>query len=393
MLHYTTSPLYAQVLFKNFFKISHQNTHAQLTNRTIESIIKYIVKWGGVVLADFITDEDYRAQIDKAAGNAFLFFGSEDYLKTAAVRATREALCPDPSTAFFNDIVIEATDYTDERLLDIMAAPPMMTDARLIVLRGFDFTAIKAAELEGLLETLALIRKYDYNCIIIEVAADLIDEGFLPKKPSAILKKIAKTVTPVRFVAPTGARLSRWVGKHFAHRGVTAEPAICTAFVEYAGNTMFILVNEIEKLAAYVRAHGRSTLTMEDIRTVTVPATLPDAFALSNAILEGDGEAALAALAVMRFERVEPTVILGEISRIFAEMQSARVLFDAGKNVTEVAAVLKIHEYKARLLSKALAKISPTRLSRVIALAAKTDLSLKRSSGDYSLIETLITAI
>ena len=344
-------------------------------------------------MADFITDEAYRAQIADATGNAFLFFGSEDYLKAAAVRATREALCPDPSMAFFNDIIIDATDYTDDKLLDTMAAPPMMTDARLIVLRGFDFTAIKTAELDGLLETLALVKEYDYNCIIIEVAADLIDEGYLPKKPSAILKKISKTVTPVRFEAPTGARLARWVGKHFAHHGVTAEPAVCTAFVEYAGNTMFVLSNEVEKLAAYVKAQGRNTVTKDDIRTVTVPATLPDAFALSNAILEGNGEAALAALAVMKFERVEPTVILSEISRTFADMQSARVLFNAGKNVAEVAAVLKTHEYKTRLISKALAKTSPTRLARVIALAARTDQALKRSSGDYSLIEALIAAI
>ncbi|MBQ3064537.1 MAG: DNA polymerase III subunit delta [Clostridia bacterium] len=344
-------------------------------------------------MADFITDEDYRAGLSSAVGNAFLFFGSEDYLKAAAVRATREALCPDPSMAFFNDIVIDATDYTDEKLLDTMAAPPMMTDARLIVLRGFDFTTIKASELDGLLETLALVKEYDYNCIIIEVAADLIDEGYLPKKPSAILKKIAKSATPVRFEAPTGARLARWVGKHFAHHGVAADPAVCTAFVEYAGNTMFVLANEVEKLSAYVKAHGKAAVTIEDIRTVTVPATLPDAFALSNAILAGDGKAALDALAVMKFERVEPTVILGEISRTFTEMQCARVLFDAGKNVAEVAAVLKLHEYKARLLSKALAKISPARLARVIALAASTDLALKRSAGDYSLIETLIAAI
>ena len=349
-------------------------------------------------MADFITDEAYRAGISDAVGNAFLFFGSEDYLKAAAVRATREALCPDASTAFFNDIVLDATTYTNEQLLDTMAAPPMMADARLILLRGFDFTAIKAAELDSLLETLALVKDYDYNCIIIEVAADLIDEGYLPSRPSAILKRIARVATPVRFEAPTGARLARWAGKHFAHHGVAAEPAVCTALIAYAGNTMFVLANEIEKLCAYVKAHGRSTVTAEDIRTVTVPAALPDAFALSNAILEGNGEAALAALAVMRFERVEPTVIMGEISRTFAEMQCARVLFDAGKNVTEVTAILnskgiRLHEYKVKLISKALAKTSPTRLARVIALAAKTDRALKLSSGDYSLIETLIAAI
>ena len=355
-------------------------------------------------MADFITDEAYRAGLDQAPGNAFLFFGSEDYLKAAAVRATREKLCPDPSMAFFNDIIIDATDYSDEKLLDTMAAPPMMTDARLILLRGFDFTTLRGAELDGLLETLAQVKEYDYNCIIIEVAADLIDEGYLPKSPSPILKKIAKTVTPVRFEAPTGARLARWAGKHFAHHGVTADQAVCAALIEYAGNTMFVLANEIEKLSAYVKAHGKTTVTVEDIRTVTVPAILPDAFALSNAILEGNGEAALAALAVMKFERVEPTIILGEISRTFTAMQIARVLFDAGKDVGEVTALLNAHkikfpEFKVRMLSKQLAKTSPTRLARILELAAQTDTALKTStvarpqSYYYSLIESLIAAI
>ena len=47
-----------------------------------------------------IKDEEYRKNIAKAPGRAFLFFGEEDYLKAAAVRETRAHLCPDPAMAF-----------------------------------------------------------------------------------------------------------------------------------------------------------------------------------------------------------------------------------------------------------------------------------------------------
>ena len=340
-----------------------------------------------------IRDEEYRKNIAKAPGRAFLFFGEEDYLKAAAVRETRAHLCPDPAMAFFNDVTIDFTDYTPDRLLDAMAAPPMMTDARLIVLRGFDFHTMKSSEVDALIEILSQLEEYDFNCIILSVAAGLIDEGFLPKKPSTVFKKLTEVTTPVEFVAPTDARLARWASKHFAHYGVAAAPEVCTALIAHAGKTMFVLANEIEKLACYVKEHGRTEVAVSDIQTVAVPAMLPDAFALSNAILAGDGRAALDALAVLKFERVEPTVILGEIARIFSELQGVQVLLEAGKSNKEISAVLKMHEYKVGLLAKSLARTGPQRLARVIALVAKTDLALKSSYADYDPIEQLICAL
>ena len=198
---------------------------------------------------------------------------------------------------------------------------------------------------------------------------------------------------PVQFTPPTDARLARWAAKHFAHRGVTAAPEVCTALVDFAGKTMFVLANEIEKIAAYVLENGRSEVTVADIRKVAVPAILPDAFALSNAILEGNARAALEALGVMKFQRVEPTVILGEIARIFADLQGVRVLLDAGKSAKEVATVLKIHEFKVGILARSLSRTTPARFARIVDLVAKTDVMLKNTYADYSPIERLIAAL
>lgn len=341
-----------------------------------------------------MTEEEFRKSLSAVTGRAFVFFGQEDYLKAAAVKAAREQLCPDPALAFFNDVTIDATDYTAAKLLDAMAPPPMMSDARLIVLRGFNLNALKAGELEGLLDALSALSEYDFNCIILYVAADLFDVGRLPKSPSALFKKIAAVATPVEFTPPSGARLARWVGRHFVHHGVSAPPLVCNELIARTGGSMFVLANEVEKLCAFVKSAGRAEVSVEDVEAVASHATLSGAFALSNAILNGNAEAALEALAVMRFERVKPEVVLGEISNTLYDLVTLRVLFDAGRSEQEAAATLRMHAFRVALYRKALARISDARLRRVIALAAEADLELKRSSTkDYAPIEKLICAL
>ncbi|MBQ8357698.1 MAG: DNA polymerase III subunit delta [Clostridia bacterium] len=340
-----------------------------------------------------ISESEYRKLIGKTAGRAFLFFGEEDYLKSYDIKATREKICPDPSFAVFNDITIDALDFTPDKLLDVMTPPPMMADERLIVIRGLDFTAMKAGDTEALVEALALLSEYDYNTVILHVAAGLIDEGYLPKRPSTVLKKLGEVATPVHFQASSDRQLAAWAGKHFAHLGVTVDPADCAYLVAFAGKSMFLLANEIEKVAYYVLAKGQNHATSEDIRTVAVAAVDTDAFALSNAILAGRTAEALDALSVLKFERTEPTVIMGELSRTLCDMQAVRLFLDAGKSIKEVAAALKLHEYKAGLLAKAVAKTDAARLSRAVELCTVADAAVKRSSGDYTAIEKLICSL
>jgi len=349
---------------------------------------------GARAVFDVITEGDYRKQVDRVAGRAFLFFGEEDYLKKAAVALTREKLCPDPAFAAFNDVTLDALDFTPDKLLDAMTPPPMMADARLIVLRGFDFTAMKQQEIDDLVEVLALLPEYDYNTVIVTVSAGLIDEGFLPKSPGKVLKKLAEVAVPVRFVSPADAKLASWVVRHFAHCGVTVGADVPAALIDYCGKSMFVLANEIEKLAFYALQNGRKTVTSADVPVVAAPASTPDAFALSNAVLAGRSAEALEALYLMKFRRIEPTVVLGEIARTFGDMQNVRLLSDAGKSQAEIAADLHLHAYKVGLILRAVSRTDAARISRAVALAAEADAALKRmGAADYAPIEKLICAL
>ena len=346
---------------------------------------------------EIITNEQYQKLLPSdVGGRAFLFYGEEDYLKAAAVRATTAALCPDESMAFFNSVKICFEDYTAEKLLDAMSAPPMMTDSKLVVLSGFNFNGMRADVFSSVVAPLGALAEYDYCTVLITVPAEMIDEGYSAKKPSPVLKKLAEVATPVKFETPTGARLVRWVGKHFAHHGVLADSAVCTALIDCVGGTMCTLANEIDKLSCFVKAKGASAVTAADIAAVSSKMEGMDTFALSNAILAGNSQKALDVLSVLRFERVEPVIVLAELARIFDDLQATHVLLAAGKSNKEIATLLRLHQFRADLLVRAAARLDTARLARVSELAFRVDFLLKNVKDmpkDYTLVEKLVCAI
>lgn len=340
-----------------------------------------------------ITESDFR-KLKTTAGRAFLFYGEEDYLKTHAIKTTRERICPDPSFAFFNDITLDVLDFTPDKLLDAMTPPPMMTEEKLIVIRGLNFNTMKPTETDALCEALALLPEYDYNTVILHVASESIDEGYSVKRPSTIIKKLSETVTPVYFQSPGDARLATWAGKHFAHLGVTVSPADCAVLVSHVGKSMYMLANEIEKVAYYVLENGRKLATSEDILLVTVRGIDMEAFALSNAILDGKTAGALEALSVMKFERTKPEFIMGELSTTLCNMLAVRHYVDGGKSIKEISKLLGgMHEYKVELLMKAVRNVPVTRLSRAVELCAEADAAIKNRSSEYEAIEKLICSL
>jgi len=341
---------------------------------------------------EIIKEDVFRRQIKSGLCGGYLFFGEEDYLKAHALRTAREALCPDPSFAFFNDMRIDAPDYSAQGLLDALMPLPIMSDQKLVSVTNLYLSSLKASELDDLCDALATLGEYDYNVLILCVPADGMDEGSLPKRPSALLKRLSQYLTPVRFESISPARLCSWAGKHFAHSGVQASGEACAFLVRYCGTSMYTLASEIEKLCAYVLSHGRQTVSEADIRHVCIPQINDDAFGLANAILDGKYDEALSALSVMKFRRVEPVVILGEVSRVCCDLLCVKLLLDEGHSQAEIASILKMNEYRLRIYAAAAAAKTRKRLERAIALCRNADTTVKGGSG-YAAIENLICSL
>lgn len=340
-----------------------------------------------------IKEDAFRKQIKKGLSGGYLFFGEEDYMKAHALRTAREAICPDPTFALFNDIRLDALDYTPDALIDALMPPPMMADNKIVSVTGLSITSMRSGEIDDLCDALTSLREYDYNVFILSIPAGQIDEG-TPKKPSAAFSKLSEYLTPVSFESVSGARLVSWVGKHFEHNGVHADAETCAFLIEYSGRSMFTLSAETEKLSYYVLHNGRDTVTKDDVRNVSVSVVATDAFALTNAILDGKPEQALEVLSVMKFRRVEPVIILSEVSRVICDLISVKSLLDRNVPQGEIGRMLfRSNDYRTRIHVKGASQTSMQRLRRAVELCSEADLALKLSPQGYIAIEKLICSL
>ena len=339
-----------------------------------------------------LKDADFRKEIKSAPAVGYLLFGEEDYLKNIAVDFARQTLCPDEGLRTFNEIILDALDFTPQRLLEALSSLPMFADRKVILLRGLNLTAMRPNEQDALCEVLEQLPAYDYNTLLIPVASGAIDEGYLPKRPSPLLTRLAEQMKIVQYEKCTPAKLCGWVGRHFEHNGVSASPALCNHLIEVCGRGMHILANEIDKISYYVLAHGRNELRAEDIAAAACVNVEFDAFAFTNALTERDHARALAILADMKFRRIEPPIILGEVIRASCDMLAVRRMTMEGRTAQEIGKVLVMHEFRVGLYQKSAARRSIEELEATVAACAEADAALKNtlSKSDYLVLERLI---
>lgn len=342
---------------------------------------------------EIIKDDAFRKQIKSGLNGGYLLFGDEDYMKAYSVNAARASVCDDPTFAFFNDIKIENIDYSASALLDALMPLPMMSEKKVVTVNGLNVGGLKPRELDELCDVLAALGEYDYNVLIITVPATLIDEGNLPKNPSAVLKRLGEYLTPVHFETVSGARLVSWVAKHFAANGVNASPDVCAFLIDYAGRSMYTLSNETDKLAYYVLENGRDAVTKQDVLNVSNAELTTDAFGLANAIMEGRGADALDALQVLKFRRVDPIILMSEVSRTIADLTCIKALVDEGCPVPVIASTLKMNEYRVKIYAQGARDKSLAKLKAAVKLCAEADVALKSSQQGYLPIERLVCSL
>ena len=340
---------------------------------------------------NIIKEADFRREIKSSPAKAYLLFGEEDYLKSHALAAAKAAISPDSTLSMFNEFKLDALSYSASTLLDAIMPAPMMADRKLVTITGLDLNSMKAGEVDALCSALATLDEYDYNTVIISVASDRFDYGILPKRPSKQLLKLSEFLTPVYFEKISPARLVAWVGKHYAHNGVNASPEVCALTIERCGRDMFTLSSETDKISFYVLSQGRDTVTQGDVTGVSVPSAEFDTFALSNALAAGNREAALAVLGDMKFRRVEPVIIMGEIVSHIYDAISIEMLALDGLTSREISETLRMHEYKVSLVLHSRRGID--RLKVMLDRCRAADLEIKSFSDGYSVLEKLICTI
>lgn len=341
-----------------------------------------------------ITDADLGRQIKSGAIQpGYLLYGDEDYLKHNCVLQLKRALFPDEGAMAFDYIYIDRAAYSAQSLAAALAPPPMLSERKLVAV-SVTFDDLRPAEQN---ELLTLLGEYaaggsSDNVLVLNVPAGGMDPG-LPKRPSALLKKLAEVLIPVRFDRVSPVRLARWTEKHYEHNGVRAGDNICRLTVEHCGTDMFRLAAEIDKISYFVLAAGRGEVTAEDVRTAGCSTEEYDTFALTNAMVAGQYPTALAVLAQMKAQKVEPTRIMGEMIRVICDMNTVSLCLRAGMTQNDISAATGIKPYPLGRYINALHGVDEAVLRRALDACSAADRGVKGYAQDYIPIERLICSI
>ncbi|MBE6725412.1 MAG: hypothetical protein E7576_09525 [Ruminococcaceae bacterium] len=381
-------------------------------------------------------------------GGLYFFYGDEDYLKNRRAAEMKKAvLGDDPSSPAYAfgcfEFVFGDGEFDAGAVEDAMLAPPMMSPRKFVSLTFSSVDSLKtrgkaasdpdspptmdgspdpagsqgaadggdfAGEDGGKPESRTKNRLLEYlktvgdpgedTVVVVKATADGFDPG-TAKKPSAFLRDADRFMKCVEFPYQTDARLFRWMERHFAEYGLGAAPDVCPWILKTAGRSMYRLSGELAKTAAYAaarceREHTPPAVTLEDAKACVAATEEDDAFGLADRMTNGDMAGALRILRIKMSLREDPLLILGQISRAFSDLYAAACFSADGRDVSDFAAAMKMHVYRAGLVFRAASKNPPERYADALALCLEADRRLKSGaagSSGYAPIERLICAL
>ena len=340
-----------------------------------------------------ITDFKARLKAESPAG-WYIFAGEEDYLKKFYLSELRRTVLgeEDMGLGVFNHVVFDALDMDVGALAEAIESPPMMQEYKLIEWRFANFSAMRDNEIKAFTEKIFPLKEdYPWAIFAIMTTEDGFDTG-TEKRPSKLFKTLSEGFDILTFPKSTDTQLLSWLKKHFDAEGISADKGPLNTMLLRIGRSMEVLNNEVIKLSVYLKANERTTLTSEDVELVCPSSAESDAFAIQNAVIEGNAKKAFRALSDMKNRRTEPQIIIGMLAKTYSSLSCVALLADEGRGFDEIQKISGLASYPLGLYLNAYKKLGTQKISESLKALIKADASSKQGGiAGYQAIELFIT--
>jgi DNA polymerase III subunit delta len=207
----------------------------------------------------------------------------------------------------------------------------------------------------------------------------LVGDGL--KRDAALVRTCAKTGDTL-FYDVRKRELPKWVGEQFRRLGAEAGGPACRALVEFVGDDLHALANEVEKLAAWAAGEP---IAEGDVERLAVPHGDPPLFALADAWGTRHTAAVLRACDdLIRRSDEGPARsvqrIVGALTRHVSRVRACQALAEHGVRAGEAAGRLGLHPYVAEKAFAHGRVYSRDELEEALVRLADLDLALKGAS-------------
>lgn len=259
-----------------------------------------------------------------------------------------------------NCIVLDGQKLTMGELLDTVAVLPFLAEKRLVVVD----TLPKCTREE--VQTLAA----NIHPQVILLFCDA-----KPDKRGAGVKEMLSVADVREFMPLKGKPLSQWVETYAREKGASLEPAGRDALMEYLGEDMDLLSQEIDKLALH--ANGRA-ITRMDIELMTIPSDEGIVWRMTDLLCEGSRSGALRYAKRMLDRGGDAygmwAILLSMLKNLVLVRSAVRSGMTASKDIADATAV---HIFALRSLLPYARRLQDAKMAAFLDWAVHADRDLK----------------
>lgn len=263
---------------------------------------------------------------------------------------------------------------------------PFMGEKRLIFLDNpYFLTSEKTKEkVEHNLKRLEeyIIEPSPYSVIVFSCPYEKLDER---KKITKELKRKGVVLEAKKL---NERDLKVWLKKRAKMQGVSIHDDALEHMIALAGDHLFLLISELDKLALY--AGEGQVIDMEMVQLLVSRTLEQNIFDLVDNIIDRKIEEALRIYYDLLKQNEEPIKILSIIAGQFRLIYQVKELMKRGYGQQQIAKILKVHPYRVKVAAGQGKKFSDKELVRVMDILADADYQSKSGGNKELLIELFL---
>ncbi len=317
----------------------------------------------------------------------YILFGPDDFSLREKLAELKKELGDSESLAI-NTTTFEGSHLTIAQLISACNTIPFLATNRLVIVEGLlSRFEQKTGGRDPDWDEWKGLKEHASNMPPTTVLM-LIDGKIGRGNP--LLKRIAPISKVWEFPLLKSASLQNWIRSRVAKCEGSISPRAVKLLTELAGENLWVLAGEIDKLCLYAR--GRR-IEEEDIRQATSYAREASIFALVDAIVEKKHSAAMRLLHQSLAEGMAPTYILFMLARQLRLIVQALEVRGQGTSLIEKREYLGLSpNYPIEKLLEQSAGYPMPRLVEVYEKLLETDMAIKTGKWKDDLALDLLVA-
>lgn len=335
-----------------------------------------------------ITLKDLEKQIkNRTFAPVYVLYGSEQmYVRELTKKLVTAVAGKQPSDFNYHT-------FSGEVDLDTLAAAaevvPFMSEFNCVVVTDLFLDAYNADDIDKLK---AIFKRNIEGTVLI-----LSMPSYVPRRNAkafeALQKRAQKDGVVVKFEKPDRRTVEKYIAKWANAHGKLIKQSTVAQLIRVCGDDLNRLKNEVDKLCAYTKGEEVPYEAIDLLVAQNLEARI---FSLSDAVLNGRGDAAFSLLDRLFAQKEEPAMMLYVLSAAFTDAYRIRVADESGVRQETVAADFEYNK-RAFALGKArdaTRRVSTEALRNCLNALTEADFKMKNVSvNERLLIEQLIAQL